>query len=98
MAAEGPRSCPPKFSMALGGHGPPLQSARRSTRMSLFQSGIPAAQKSVDQLRQVVAVAAFENCSGWNFYASQPFPESCEVVTFQRHLGNWVVLIRIEPR
>ena len=59
---------------------------------------IPAAQEHVDQLCQVIAVAAFENCGGWNFYGSQAFPDSREIAAFQRHLSNWVVRIRIEPR
>ena len=53
-------------------------------------SGFPCGQESVDQLGQLVAIAAFENCAGWDPALAHPLTEEREIVGRQTHLGNRV--------
>src|SRR6266571_5968726 len=59
-------------------------------------SRAPGSQKSVDQFRQLVAVAAFENRGSGNADLTQPIAELREVFVFQCHLHEWIAGVSIE--
>src|SRR5205814_3282213 len=56
----------------------------------------PGSQKSVDQFRQLVAIAAFENRCGGNAELMQPVAELREVFVFKCHLHEWIARVSIE--
>ena len=59
-------------------------------------SRAPGSQKSVDQFRQLAAIAAFENRGGGNADLTQPIAELREVFLFQCHLHEWIARVSIE--
>ena len=60
------------------------------------ERAIHPTQERVDQLRQVVAVAAFQNRSGRNIRVAEPLTERREIFRLECHLGDRIARVRIE--
>ena len=56
----------------------------------------PSDEKRVDQLRQFVAVTAFENCARGKRALPQPLPKEREILRLQTHLCDWISGIGVE--
>src|SRR6266403_2980067 len=67
-----------------------------SCQMFSKQLLVPTNEKSIDQLRQLLAVAPFENRAGRKRCLPQPSPEEREIVQLQTHLGEGIAGVGIE--
>lgn len=56
----------------------------------------PTAKENVDQLRKLVAVAAFKDCSRRDRALAQPLTEEGEIFLFETHLSDWIARESIE--
>src|ERR1044072_8618573 len=58
----------------------------------------PARQKGIDQLRKVIAIAAFKDCGNGNVDFAQPFAERGEILELERHLHERIARIGVKAR
>src|SRR5437660_1427423 len=62
------------------------------------RSTLPAGQESVDQVPQVVAIAAFQDGCGGKASFVQPAAEGGKIFAFERHGGDRILRVSVETR